>query len=86
VLLLVCFFFLPAPPAPANNPNLPVNINYVYGFSDDKAQSWMAPGAYLALLLVGLPLLIYLPTHLLFTRVFHPAERGVPLTAVQPQG
>ena len=31
VVLLVCYFLAPAPPAPASNPNLAVNINYVYG-------------------------------------------------------
>src|SRR5262249_7045208 len=34
VLLLICFYLMPAPPAPSDNPNLPVNINYVYGLSD----------------------------------------------------
>ena len=36
VLLLVCYFLMPAPPAPTGNPNLPVNINYVYGLSDER--------------------------------------------------
>ena len=30
VLMLVCYFLMPAPPTPADNLNLPVNINYVY--------------------------------------------------------
>jgi hypothetical protein len=37
-LLLICYFFMPPPPAPPDRPGLPVNINYVYGLSDDKAQ------------------------------------------------
>jgi len=34
VLLLVCYFWMPAPPPLADDPNRPVNINYVYGLSD----------------------------------------------------
>ena len=69
-LVLICFFIMPAPPAPADAPNLPVNINYVHGFSDAKPQAWMPPLAYLGLLLFMLPTCIYLPTHLLLERVF----------------
>jgi hypothetical protein len=71
-LLLVGYFFLPAPPAPADNPNLPVNVNYVFGPSDDQPQHWMPPLAWLALLMVGLPTLVYLPTHLALARIFAP--------------
>lgn len=71
-LVLICFFVMPAPPAPADTPNLPVNINYVHGFSDAKSQEWMPPLAYLSLILFILPTCIYLPTHLLLDRVFRP--------------
>jgi hypothetical protein len=67
-LMLVCYFLMPAPPPPADNPNLPVNINYVYGLSDDKAQTWLPPLAYLAVLMVGFPLLLFLPMHLILAR------------------
>ena len=30
-LLWFCFFFAPAPPAPAAHPNMAVNLNYVWG-------------------------------------------------------
>jgi hypothetical protein len=63
ILLPVCYFFLPAPPPPAENPNLPVNVNYVYGFSDDAPQSWVPPGFWLGILMIGLPLLVFWPTH-----------------------
>jgi hypothetical protein len=65
LLMVVGYFFMPAPPAPPDNPNLPVNINYVYGLSDRAPQSWMPPWEYFGLLMVGLPLCIFLPTHLL---------------------
>jgi len=55
---------MPLPPAPVENPNRPVNINYVYGLSDEKPQQWMPPLVYLGLLMVGLPICVYLPTHL----------------------
>lgn len=68
ILLCVCYFLMPPPPPPAANPNLPVNINYVYGMSDAAAQTWMAPQAWFLLLLVGLPVLLFLPTHVLLKR------------------
>ena len=78
-LVLICFFVMPAPPAPADTPNLPVNINYVHGFSDAKPQEWMPPLAYLGLMLFMLPTCIYLPTHLLLDRVFRQAsDTGIP--------
>lgn len=64
-LMLIAYFLLPAPPAPEDNKNLPVNVNYVYGTSDDKAQEWMPPLAWLAVMMIGLPLLFFIPTHLL---------------------
>ncbi|MCQ4164594.1 hypothetical protein [Tahibacter harae] len=62
-LLAVCYLLLPAPPPDPARPNVPVNINYVYGFSDAAAQTWMPGWAWLALLFVGLPLLVFWPTH-----------------------
>jgi hypothetical protein len=79
-LVLICFFVMPAPPPPADTPNLPVNINYVHGFSDQKQQEWLPPLAYLGATLLVLPTAIYLPTHLLLKRLFRPTaalgERG----------
>ena len=69
-VLLVCYFALPAPPAPADRPHLPVNVNYVYGFGDAKPQAWMHPHLYFLLVLTGLPLGVYLPTHLALKRIF----------------
>jgi hypothetical protein len=72
VIMLVCYYWMPAPPPPSDNPNLPVNINYVYGWNDDRPQQWMPPLTYLMLMMVGLPLCVYLPTHLILRRVFPP--------------
>ncbi len=72
-LMLIAFFLLPAPPAPADQPNLPVNVNYVYGMSDDKPQEWMPPLAWLAVMMTGLPVLFFLPTHWVLNRLVGPA-------------
>lgn len=63
VLVLVCFAFMP-PPSPARSLH-PVNINYVYGFSDERPQPWMSQRAWLAVVLIGYPLVLYLPAHAL---------------------
>jgi hypothetical protein len=90
ILMLICYFLMPAPPAPHNNPNIPVNINYVYGLSDAGPQQWMHPLMYLTLMLIGLPLCIYVPTHLILCSVFrtnkkrHLECRSTILAADQP--
>ena len=51
VLLLVCYFFMPAPPGAERIPgaaNPPVNINYVFGLSDQAVQTMMPELAWLA--------------------------------------
>jgi hypothetical protein len=69
-ILLICFYRLPPPPAPPSHHALPVNVNYVYGLSDDAPQSWMDPRLYFALVLVAAPTLLYFPTHLVLRRLF----------------
>ena len=69
-LMLVCFFWMPAPSAPVDNLNLPVNINYVHGFSDQKAQAWMPALVYLGLLMLVLPKGLFYPTIVLLGRLF----------------
>jgi hypothetical protein len=77
LLMLIGYFFMPAPPPPADNPNLPVNINYVHGLSDERSQTWMPPWLYLTCLMLGLPLCIFLPTHLVLRKVFAPPRRRI---------
>ena len=45
------------------------NLNWVFGWTAE-AQTRIPPLAYLGLVMVGFPLLIYLPTHLVLLRVF----------------
>jgi hypothetical protein len=74
VLILICFFLMP-PPNP--NPGLtPVNINYVWGFSDHVAQSWVPAAVWLAGEIVLLPLLAFAPVHVLLVRTMPIAARG----------
>ena len=74
VLVLVCFFFMP-PPTP--NPGLtPANIDYVWGMGDTAAQTWVPPYVWLAGLLIGLPLLVFTPTHFILARVM-PKASGI---------
>jgi hypothetical protein len=70
-LVLFCYAFMPGP---MPNAATPVNINYVHGMSDDAAQTWMPPLAWLATLMAGLPALLYFPTHLALKKWFHRAE------------
>lgn len=66
-LMLICYFFMP-PPRP--NPGLtPVNIDYVFGFSDTQAQQWMPPLVWLLGLMILMPALLFAPVHFLLRRV-----------------
>jgi hypothetical protein len=76
VLVLVSYFFLPRPPAPADNPGLPVNVNYVFGLSDARPQDWMPPILYLVCLIGVLPVAVFWPTHVLFRRIFRAPGRS----------
>ena len=65
-VLLVCYFLMPGPrPDPGN---AAVNINYVHGLSDTAAQTWMHPLLWLAGLMVVLPALLFVPTHVALAR------------------
>jgi len=70
-VLLTCYLLAPSPPAPADNPNLAVNINFAHGLSSQKPQTWMPPMLWLTSIIVGFPLLLCLPAHL-FYRSFAP--------------
>lgn len=67
VLLLLCYFVMP-PPIP--DPGMtPVNINYVFGPSDTAHQTFVPPLVWLAGLMIGLPLLAFIPTHFILLRL-----------------
>lgn len=72
VILLISFLLAPKPPAPAENPDLAVNINYVHGMSYEKTQTVMHPWLWLGIMIVGFPLVFYLPAHLAFRALIPP--------------
>ena len=45
------------------------NINWVYGLRGG-VQKWMPAPLYLGILMIAFPLILYLPTHLLLTKIF----------------
>jgi hypothetical protein len=61
VTLLLCYLLVPE----IDNDHAG-NVNKIFGPSDDAPQTWMPPLAWVALLMLAYPLLIYVPTHFLF--------------------
>jgi hypothetical protein len=69
VLCLVAFFFLPKAGEMLPEPNLPRNVNYVFGMDDAQPQTWMSAELYLVTWMVLLIILVYLPTHFLLKKI-----------------
>lgn len=69
VILTICYLFFPPPPAPPEAPHKPVNVNYVYGFSQQQPQTWMPQWLYFAAMLAGVPLVVVLPAHVVLSRI-----------------
>ncbi len=76
VAMLISYFFLPAPGDVLAFANEPHNVNYVYGMDGSEAQTWMPQLAWLGVMMVGLPAIVYLPSHLLL-RWWNPAGEKV---------
>ncbi|WP_035560876.1 hypothetical protein [Hymenobacter sp. IS2118] len=72
-LCLVAFFLLPPAGTIMPDPKIPVNINYVFGFDDAHAQTWLPAPLYLLGWMATLLVVIYIPTHLVLRRLFEPA-------------
>lgn len=68
VAMLVSYALLPAPGDVLDFPNQPYNVNYVYGFSPDSPQTMLPQQAWLMVLMIGLPALVYCPTFWLLQR------------------
>ncbi|MEO8426728.1 MAG: hypothetical protein ABI651_06405 [Verrucomicrobiota bacterium] len=69
-LVLVCYFFTPPAGAHPANPDIPINLNYVYGFNDEQPQKWVNQNLYVILWLGVLWLVVFLPTHLTLRKIF----------------
>lgn len=66
MLMLVSYFFLPGP-----TPNAgltPVNVDYVFGLSDAAPQQWMPAWAWLSMMMVGLPVALFAPAHVVMLK------------------
>ncbi len=75
LILLINRLLMPAPPAPVGHPELPVNINLVFGFTDSAVQTWMPGWMWFSLLCIALVGIAWWPTHVLLRRFMPPAER-----------
>lgn len=73
-------FALPAGAHPVNA-NIPVNIDYVYGFNDRQPQTWVNQNFYVVLWLIVLWLIVFLPTHLALRRFISASQ---PVDGAQP--
>ena len=67
---IVCYFFTPPSGSHLADPNLPININYLYGFNDQQPQHWVNQNLYVILWLGALWLVAFLPTHLVLRKTF----------------
>jgi hypothetical protein len=68
--MLFSYLCLPAPGSKLANPLAAVNVDYVYGFSETAAQTWMPGWAWMTLLMVAIPVVIVFPTHFLLTKLW----------------
>jgi hypothetical protein len=69
-LMLVCYFFTPPAGAHPVNPNIPINLNYLYGFNDRQPQRWVNQNLYVVLWFGVLWLAAFFPTHLALRKIF----------------
>jgi hypothetical protein len=81
--LAISYFFLPPPMnkeqllAAGYTELTPNNVNYVYALGGNEPQTWMEAPVFFAVMLVAWPVVIYVPSHLLFQRVLpNHATRG----------
>jgi len=76
-LVLVCYFFTPPPGTHVTNPNIPININHIYGFSEAQPQTWINQNIYIVGWIGALWLVAFFPTHLVLKRIFAvPGQRA----------
>ncbi len=74
LLCLIAYFLLPPAGALLASPNIPRNVNYVFGMDDAKPQTLLPPLAYLVAWIAALVGLITVPTHFLLKKICKPAH------------
>lgn len=70
LLITVCYLFTPPAGVHPADPNIPVNINDIYGFDAEHPQNWMDQRVYLLCWLGVLWIAAYLPAHLALKNLF----------------
>lgn len=75
-LCLVAFFFLPKAGAVLTDPNLPRNVDYVFGMDDAHPQTWMSPELYLVTWLALLFFVVFVPTHFVLKKLCPTPEQA----------
>jgi hypothetical protein len=74
-LVLICYWFTPPAGAHLTDPNIPINLNYTYGFNDQRPQTWINQNLYVVCWLGVLWLAAYWPTHWLLGKIFEVKKR-----------
>lgn len=69
-VLIASFLLMNSSSVPSEWKTLAGNLNKLQGPKDEAAQTWMPPAAWLAVLMIAYPLVIYVPSHFAFRRVF----------------
>ena len=77
LVIELSFLFTYRPPASAQHPT-GVNINWVFGFGYQHPQTWTNPVLFVTLHMLFYALCIYLPTHLVFRRIFSSPGQVMP--------
>ncbi|OYW78151.1 MAG: hypothetical protein B7Z37_00485 [Verrucomicrobia bacterium 12-59-8] len=75
-LCLVAFFWLPKAGARLSDPNLPRNVNYVFGMDDAQPQTWTIPELYLMTWLALLIFVVFVPTHFVLKKICPTPEQA----------
>lgn len=76
-VLIASYAFTDPRHPPSGYPAAAVNVNRVYGIHATDVQHWMRSLAFLGLHILFWPICVYVPTHLIFRRVFRkPANRS----------
>ena len=87
-VLIASYVFTDPRHPPARYPAAAINVNRVYGIHIADVQTWMPWYCFLGLHMLFWPVVFYLPTHLIFRRIFRsPAaggKRGVELVTAGP--
>jgi hypothetical protein len=75
-LCLAAYFFFPKAGEVLTDPDLPRNINYVFGMDDAQPQTWMSPGLYLVTWIALLVIIVFVPTHFVLKKVCPTPEQA----------